>query len=299
MESNKVAVLNASLEQALSKLEGLLGELRAVLLRDAALPIFVNDERSSAAQHRLVVNALTKLHYEDGQAPNEVIHCPALLGVSDQTLVLADRINVLKADLHETLKAFDKVRVIDPAGGRDKVPALKVSLQRLGHARLQRRQATRRIETLDAAPESATFTWSHARRKQAMTAVEVREQLLRDLANAGYERQADRVAALAADLTRLDSVDDDTPLVRLFAPYCHPRVNLVWSQSNGKLIRKQRRAVVPLLYPADPGDPLPIIRPLPASPGEGPQRIRRRDARVEEDPLLPSLGIHRVIPVPV
>lgn len=298
METNQVELYEANLSGAFARLEALLAELRGQLSRDQGLPLFVNRlQGSDPDRRRRVIDSLTRIHYQDGQAANEVIHCPALVGVTDQTLALAESINRVKAELHATLKALDKVRVPDPTSG-DKVPAVKPILRRLGHARLQRRQATRRIELLESPPESATFTWAHARRKQPLSAAEAREQLLRDLANAGQERQADRVAELAADLAKLDGLHADTPLVRLFAPYQHPRVNLVWTLADGRVIRRQRRAVVPLLYPAGPGDPLPIIRPLPATPGEGPQRIRRRDARVEETALLPSVGIHRVIGEP-
>jgi hypothetical protein len=231
------------------------------------------------------------LHYVDDQPPNEVIQCPALLGASAATLVLAERINAAKAALHATLKLLDRVTVPDPNGGSEKVRMLKVALRRLGHARLQRRQATRRIEVIGAAPASATVTWSHARRKQALSAAAVREQLLHDLAESG----GDRRVVLEAELARLAGLDDETPLVRLFAPYRHPRVNLMWRRPDGVPIRKQRRAVVPLLYPATPGEALPVIRPLPATPAEAPKRLRRRDALVEERPLLPSLGIHRVV----
>ena len=291
MDPNTISFHNATLAQQFAELELLLRDFRVALSRESDYPIFVNHVRSEPAPRRVVIDALTELHYVDDQPPNEVIQCPALLGASASTLALAERINRAKAGLHETLKLLDRVNVPDPDGGSDKVPVLKISLRRLGHARLQRRQATRRIETIGAAPESATFTWSHARRKQALSAAAVREQLLHDLAEAGGERRV----VLESELARLDGLDDETPLVRLFAPYRHPRVNLVWRLSDGRLLRKQRRAVVPLLYPACPGEGLPVIRPLPASPGEGPKRIRRRDALVEERPFLPSLGIHRVV----
>ena len=291
MDPNTISFHNAALAQQFSELKSLLGDLRVALARERDYPIFVNHVSSGADQRRVVIEALTELHYVGDQPANEVIQCPALLGASVATLDLAERINVAKASLHKTLKILDRVTVPDPDGGPEAVPVLKVALRRLGHARLQRRQATRRIEVVGAAPASATFTWSHARRKQALSAAAVREQLLHDLAESGGERRV----VLESELARLDGLDDETPLVRLFAPYQHPRVNLVWRLPDGGLLRKQRRAVVPLLYPAYPGDPLPVIRPLPATPAEAPKRLRRRDALVEEVALLPSLGIHRVI----
>jgi len=292
MDPNTISFHNATLAQQFVELKSLLGDLRVALSREQEYPIFVNQVSPRVDQRRVVIEALTELHYVGDQPPNEVIQCPALLGASAATLDLAERINRVKAALHQTLKVLDRVTVPDPDGGSDAVPVLKVALRRLGHARLQRRQATRRIEVVGAAPESATFTWSHARRKQALSAAAVREQLLHDLAESGGERRV----VLESELARLDGLDDETPLVRLFAPYQHPRVNLVWRLPDGALLRKQRRAVVPLLYPACPGEALPVIRPLPATPGEAPKRVRRRDALVEERPFLPSLGIHRVVP---
>ena len=291
MDPNTISFHNVTLAEQFIELESLLRELRLALAHETDYPIFVNNVRSELTQRHVVINALTEIHYDNDQAPNEVIQCPALLGTSAETLVLAARINELKVGLHNTLKILDKVTVPDPRGGSDKVPVLKVSLRRLGHARLQRRQATRRIETIESVPRSATFTWSHARRKQVLSVAEVREQLLHDLVEAGGKRHL----VLEEDLGRLDGLDDETPLVRLFAPYCHPRVNLVWHLPDAQVVRKQRRAVVPLLYPAYPGDELPIVRPLPASPLRVPKRGRRRDAQVEERPLVPSMGVYRVI----
>ena len=290
VNSDMIGIHQANLYEGFELLEADLRTLRYQLLEHADYPFYVDGVADPGRAREAVVRALTSLHYDDGQAANEVIHCPALVGTSAETLALAACINDTKARLHATLKALDPVQVDSPDGSGS-VSLLRVALRRLGHARLQRRQTTRRIEMIELAPSAVTFTWAHARRKENLTAAAIREMLLHKI----EEARVGQREVLLADLQRLEGCDDETPLVRLYAPYQHPRANLAWRLSDGTTVRKQRRAVVPLLYPAASGDALPDIRPLPATPHTVKRRQRRPDAGVEERPLLRSIGVHRVI----
>ena len=56
--------------------------------------------------------------------------------------------------------------------------------------------------------------------------------------------------------------------------------------------RRLMQAPLPILVPLRPGESLPEFVPVAPEPPEAP-RLRRADVKIEDEPLLPSVRVHR------
>jgi hypothetical protein len=181
---------------------------------------------------------------------------------------------------------------INRATGRERdLTLLQAALEDLRVRHFHRREATRKFVVLDEAPVRATFIrallpkisrWTHARVLDELDKLKKRSD--------HEERGAiDRDIALMRTLSRDDVFANKEP------PHEHERVNLVFRHGDD-VVRLQKRAVIPVFYPAEKGAPLPEIRPLPT--GDLPPRLSRSDRTIEEAPLLQTLTVHRYIKQP-
>jgi hypothetical protein len=287
--------LRAELATALHRLEDALGVLDARLAAETGFPLWVwqqADPREARDHARAVVRAID---YVGEQAPSATRICPALMGASPGTLAAARAVNRAKAELKAALAPMDGRTITlgeDPETGEPiEKPLLKVALRALKHPRFHRRQALRNIVVLDEAPTYAAFTWARLRKIQTTTVASVRADLLDRI-------DVEPSAALLAQLERLDSLPPDEPLAIVKPPHVHPRVNLLLpdaSKGEGATRPAQRRATLPVLYPAERGEASPRLRPLAEEPPPGPTRRTRRDQRVDPEAFLPSLHIHRYL----
>jgi hypothetical protein len=70
------------------------------------------------------------------------------------------------------------------------------------------------------------------------------------------------------------------------------RANIAWKQAQG-WIRQARNCPLPLLFPLAENSPLPEHNRPELEPPTGRQRAERSDARIDPEPFIPSLRIHR------
>lgn len=227
--------------------------------------------------------------YEDDQDPREVVILPGLVGSTEQVLRLAHAANARRARVKEALMALDRreVRITNPLTGRLHRERLgDVVLREEGLARLQRMQVYRDVHVLDRRPDRVGYVWARTRRVQRLSVVDVRELVLKFLKNPPQEPFA------RADLDRLRNLRDDEPLALVEAQPCHARVNLAWKTADG-FERTMRPAAMPLLYPASPGEELPMFKPLADDREERHPRTQRQDRRLEEQPYLSTLPVFR------
>jgi len=296
--SSDYSKLRADLDEALRHLDSALHTLDARLGEERSYPLWVFGHDEPHEARRAAREILRAVHYLPGQHGQHTRSLPALVGTSKATLAAAREVNLAKGQVMAALAAMreHKVEVIDPETQRPHNRALaKDALTRLGHGHLHLKQTERQIVLLEC-PEvrSVSYYWAATPQTYRRTVAEVRQRL-----EALMERVGD-LSHLLRDRDRLDALDEHEPLAEVHPTRHVPRANVV-CQGEGEGRIQTVRAVQPLLYRAGPGQGLPYLVPLPAvqplgeGEGEGGGRWRRADARIELEPYLPSLRIHRYI----
>ena len=156
------------------------------------------------------------------------------------------------------------------------------AMRRLGAARLNLKQAYRHVPLLDKRPLKVGFTWSKQGRTIQRTTVAEARRLL--------ERRSETPQVLA-ELRRLAAIPEDEILARVRSTSPHLRANIV-SAGSEERERRLIQAPLPILVPLADHEPLPDYVPVPPEPG-GQVRLKRSDVRIEEEPFLPLIRVHR------
>ncbi|ADE16181.1 conserved hypothetical protein [Nitrosococcus halophilus Nc 4] len=285
--------LRAVLATAMNRLESHLRILDQSLREEEGYPLWVwheKDPNKSRIQLRQIVTAID---YQDGQDPVSTRICPALVGVSATTLKTVHHVNETKVALQQALKNMDGIKIEEQdqeTGISVLRPLIKIALASLGHARLHRRQATRKLVILEQIPESVSFVWSRLPKIESIDITEARHRL-----EARLEKAQGNSLLIEEDLRRLGQCDPNERLAIVNPPHIHPRANIAWSTEEGITRRAQKRAVLPIFYPASRYDNLPRLRPLPEEPPPTGLRLRRNDATIETTPFLLTIRGHRYI----
>lgn len=285
--SSQDTALRIQLERAMRQMEGALERLLQSVYTDRELAAWAWRVPAAEARRRMAL-VIGQIEYEDGQAPNEAVTLPGLLGASADTLMLAQELNQAKDHLRYALKSMDgrKVAVRDARTGKSMdEPLSAVALRAMGRARLHRLQAWRHLVVFEQRPERLGFTWAHTRKVSRLLPAQAGERL-RKLGDGPH---------IQAQLRRLAQIPPDEALAEVLDASTHVRANVVWRQQ-GQITRRQVRVALPLLYPARRGEPLPVFSGLPEERGPDPDRLRRMDVRLEDEPLLPSIHVHRYLP---
>lgn len=283
--------LRAALATAIHRLESQLRTLDRALKEEDDYPLWVWHEKDPDKARLQVRQIVTAIDYRDGQDPVSTRICPALVGVSMATLETIYHINETKAVLQQALKNMDGIKIEEyeqETGTLLLRPLIKVALASLGHARLHRRQATRKLVILDHIPESVSFIWSRLPKIESIDVEEARHRL-----EARLEKAHGNSLLIEEDLRRLNQCAPDERLAIVNPPHIHPRANVAWSGGEGTVRRAQKRAVLPIFYPATRYEGLPRLRPLPEEPPSPGLRLRRNDATIETTPFLVTIRAHR------
>ncbi len=287
----KTNELHAVLATAIRQLESSLRNLDSYLRDEEGYPLWVWHEEDQYDARLQVRRVITAIDYQDGQDPASTRICPALVGVSITTIEAVRQVNVVKTSLQKALKNMDGIKVEEQdhkTGNCILRPLVKVALASLGHARLHRRQATRKLVILEHTPESVSFIWSRLPKIESIDIEEARHRL-----ESRLEKVQGSSLLIEEDLRRLNQLDSAERLAIVNPPHLHPRANIAWLMEEGTTRRGQRRAVLPIFYPATRYEGLPRLRPLPEEPPLPGLRLRRSDATVETTPFLLSIRAHR------
>lgn len=227
-----------------------------------------------------VIEAITTVRYQDGQAPNTALSFPGVVAVSPETAAALEALNAAKNTLRAALRAMDGQRVTRADGVRE--PLSRAALHDLGEPRLHLLQAWRLVPLI-ARPLQIGFTWAHVRKVSRLSVAEATTRLQR-LGEGPH---------LQMQLARLAELDPAETLAEVLPAAVHPRANLLM---DAKGARQQLRVVLPIAFIDAPHRPLPPISALPPTREADPYRLRRRDVRLEDEPFLPSLHVHRYLP---
>ncbi|ABA58127.1 hypothetical protein [Nitrosococcus oceani] len=289
--NNVNSQLRATLATAMHHLEAQLGVLDRLLKEEESYPLWVWHEKDPSKARLQVRQIVTAIDYRDGQDPVSTRICPALVGVSCATLEAIRHANQAKADLQKALKSIDGIKIEEQnqeTGTFLLRPLIKIALASLGHARLHRRQATRKFVILEQTPESVSFIWSRLPKIESIDIEEARRRL-----EARLEKVQGNPVLIKADLSRLDRLVSNERLAIVNPPHIHPRANIAWTIEKKTTRRGQKRAVLPIFYPSTRYDRLPRLRPLPEEPPLPGSRLRRNDATIETTPFLLTIRAHR------
>lgn len=287
MAADSDHVLINNFVSAFYLLESAIGNAVAAY-RDAPMPIWTH--RPVQAPGEWVASALHDIWYKDGQAGNESTAYVGLVGAAPMHIQRLHEVNHAKHVLHlagQALKKssranFQQAKAALGQGRRAAQPLLND----VGLARLHLKQAWRRLPIADAPVRRVHFSWyTSGRTIKRMTVAEVDEALCRLDTNAAHIQIQRGVLA---------SLPRDEVLAQVKPQTCAMRANLTYFDPLPSLkLHVAMNVGMPLFVPLEASDSLPEHNMPDLDPPAARQWPKRRDAKLEEDVLLPSVHVHR------
>lgn len=285
-------VLRAEL---LTRYQQLLEQLEHFCIRlrqDEALAAWISraeDEITEGIDMRAkAIQLYRTLWYEEACDGRETLTCPGIVGASEGTLLAAIECNTAKDHFKSAVLAIRVLgRVESQAAMTDlhqRQENLALAMRRMGAARLNLKEAYRHIPLLDRRPLKIGFTWSKQGRVIQRTSLATARRLL---------EQRVETPQILLERQRLEQIGEEETLARVRSVCPHLRANLVFANDEGLGVRRRlMQAPLPILVPLQPGQPLPEFVPVAPEPPPV-QRLRRADVRIEDEPILPSIRLHR------
>lgn len=276
--------------------EGLLAQLDSfctAVRQNSDLPVWVSrteTELTDSLDMRFkAIQIYRALWYEDSQDGRETLTCPGIVGASPATLDAARTCNIAKDEFKSAvlaLKALNRAEThAAMADLHRRWESVAVAMRRMGAARLNLKQAYRHIPVLERRPIKIGFTWSKQGRVIQRTSVAAARRLLEQRVETSQTR---------LELQRLAEIREMEMLARVRSVCPHLRANLVFPAEDGSSVvcRRLMQAPLPILVPLRRGERLPEFVAVSPDPPTTP-RLRRADIRIEDEPFLPSVRIHR------
>ena len=282
------ADLLASFESLLAGLDACCASVR----RDAALGAWVSRTETEAADgldmRAKAIQLYRALWYEDTRDGRETLTCPGIVGASAETLATARACNVAKDRFKEAVLALKVLTRLEINSAMTDLhrrqETLAEAMRRMGAARLNLKQAYRHIPLLERRPIKIGFTWSKRGRVIQRTSLAAARRLL---------EQRVESPQIRLEMQRLAEIREDEMLARVRAVCPHLRANIVFPPgASAAAARRLMQAPLPILVPLRPGDGLPEFVSVAPEPPVA-QRLRRADVKIEDEPLLPSVRVHR------
>lgn len=292
MQASALVALRVTLLGSFEQLLARLDELCAMIRQDADLPAWVSSAESepsgSLDMRAKAVRIYRALWYEDDQDGRETLTCPGIVGVSRDTLAAAHACNAIKDDFKAAVLALKMVDRVEAdammADLHRRQESVTTAMRRMGAARLNLKQAYRHVPLLEQRPLKIGFTWSRQGRVIQRTSVVAARRLL---------EQRVETPQIRLELQRLAEVPNDETLARVRSVCPHLRANIVFTATDGSGVRRRlMQTPLPILVPLSQGELLPDFVPVMPEPPVNP-RLRRADVRIEDEPFLPSIRVHR------
>lgn len=278
-----------------TKLQKLVTEMNAILakidgeqrlLADYLLQEKPNFWALNDASRETVASFITDLEYRDDDAEGgSTTSLPAVVPLQEKLCQHVHSANVYRTELVEFLREMDK-QYTD--GG---LPLSKYLLDKVRLRRFNRKAVARQYQVLETKPQSISFMWSKSTTTQ---------KLVRDQAVAAVNRRINNetdkktLLSLIEEKERLLLLPEDEILARVYTPTPQPKVNTIIHDERLPV----KTAHLPLFYPAEPDESLPVIIPPGPQFAERP-RLKRNDTRLESEPLCPLTRIYRYKPMPI
>lgn len=259
--------------------------------QDSALPVWVSRTESDPLEkfdmRFKAIQLYQALWYQGDQDGRETLTCPGIVGASPETLIAAKRCNRAKDDFKAAvlvLKALGRSEMqVAMADLHRRWEVVSVAMRRMGVARLNLKQAYRHIPLLEQRPIKIGFTWSRQGRVIQRISVAAARCLL---------EQRVETPQVRLELQRLAEVSEKEPLARVRGVCPHLRANIVFAGTGMEVTRRLMQTPLPVLVPLQQGERLPEFVPVTVEPPVN-LRLRRADIRIEDEPFLPLIRVHR------
>ncbi|MFO1421289.1 MAG: hypothetical protein U1F59_10245 [Candidatus Competibacteraceae bacterium] len=292
MHASSSLALRVALLDSFETLRAQLDAVCSAVRRDEVLPAWVSRTEAEQIENldmRLkAVQLYRALWYEDGRDGRETLTCPGIVGASLDTLAAARACNAAKDAFKAAilvLKALGRVEAnAAMADLHRRQEPLAAAMRRMGAARLNLKQAYRHIPLLEERPIKIGFTWSRQGRVIQRTSMAAARRML---------EQRVETPQVLLELQRLAEIRGDEILARIRGVCPHLRANIVFPARDDSGVRRRlMQAPLPILVSLRKGEFLPEFVPVAPDPPLNP-RLRRADVRIEDEPFLPSVRIHR------
>lgn len=234
---------------------------------------------------------LSDFWYQDGQDGRETRSCFGFIAVPDSTLELANTVNQLKDTLKQhvqILQKQNKQHWLELKGElARRHPSLQTQMHFSGLSRLHLKQTWRTITVINRTPVRIGFNWYHSGRSiQKVTVQQAYDALTRlDTSSPHIQTQLSAVSQLASH-TPLAKVQNLAPTMR---------ANLFYDDGESPL-RHAMNISLPILFKAGNEKTLPQHNEPEIEPPTERQRAVRSDRKIEDNPFLPSIRVHRYNP---
>lgn len=286
----RIDVIN-TFESMLSELT----RLTSLIRKDADLPGMLEPlpypALSSDNSREAACNLYQRCHYLDDQEGREILIGVGLLGVREETFKQAQQTNQAKRAFKSAVQQLkaQKLKLTDDwlveafAGlfTKHRDGFTQVALTGAGLSRLHLKQCYRQIPVLERRPEKVSWSWANTRAIKKITKQDAIQLLNKKGEDSGIVSQIAKVNSLSAH--------EQIAIVQELAP--HLRTNIVFKTAGDEIERVMMKGSLPLLYPAQCGEDLPIMK-LPKAQKTS-ERQSRNDVKIDPEPFLPAIRGHR------
>ncbi|GGX51215.1 DNA replication terminus site-binding protein [Saccharospirillum salsuginis] len=228
---------------------------------------------------------LLDLWYQEDQDGRETRIYPGLIALNREQITLAAEVNMAKDQFRKVVHAMkeeDSVRWREIQGQlARRYQGLNEAMSREGLSRLHLKQVFRHMPLVVKRPDRVGLSWyTSGRSIQRITKQEAWDRLTQLNTESAHIR---------IQMERLSALPDNEPLARVQRQAPVLRANLVFADGR----RKSMNVSLPLLFPSQGVNELPDFSVPPATPPNERQRLVRSDNKLEEEPWLPSIRVHR------
>ena len=287
-------LVHTQLQSCFDQLIATLHELKESLLNDASngyrhwVPLTSTEEMANISGIDKAIEHYQALFFVDGQQSNQTRSVHGIIGISKQTAAIAQTVNEAKKSLQSIMAEIraQSPKSVKPITQRlpERYLAFRQALGNQSLSRLHLKQCYRQLPLLTRRPNRIGFTWSLDGRSITKISIEDAEKRLikHGPEKPHIQAQLSKLYNLAPkQKTQLRKVQKLAPSVK---------ANIVFK--NGDIIqRKTINTPLPILIPAMPYEELPNYTPLPITPPEEHQRLKRLDSKLPDKPFLKSINV--------
>ena len=273
--------------ESFDQLHAILKQFRSRLLLDLNKntdPHRIFSDSSEPTSINKIADTLTNIWFlkkGDGRCTENLY---GLIGVSPELIPILHQLNNAKSHFQQSVKKYRDHYGNPLSVLHKRAENLNEDLQAAGLARLHLKQCYRQLPVLDSTPDKIQFSWyTSGRSIKKLSTKEAESRLLKmDISQLHIQLQ----------LEALSKIPTSESLAQLQTQVPVMRANIMWKR-NEEIIRKARNAPLPIFFPLDDKQSFPEYNTPSLAPPETRQRQQRSDQRIDPEPYLPSLRIHR------
>ena len=254
----------------------------------AWIPLTPTEHSQGLTAINKACNMFRDFWYQDGQDGRETRSCFGFIAVPDTTLQIAHEVNQLKDTFKQQVQALqkhNKQHWLELKGQlARRHPSLQEQLHFSGLSRLHIKQTWRTITVINRTPSRIGFNWYHSGRSIQKISVQQAYDALSRL-DTGSTHIQTQLAAVA-------KLSSQTPLAKVQNLAPTMRANLFYDDGETPL-RHAMNISLPILFRSHNERKLPQHNEPEIEPPQSRQRAIRSDRKIEDEPFLPSIRVHR------